>query len=107
MGIGNNSTKIAGNVVEALKTQPLVLALLVLNLLFLVFLVWVLREVSQTNRGREERSDKMFSELQESLRICRQYFPNPSRGGDFRLQSDESKSYEFPPPPPPPPEQSK
>ena len=100
MALGNNSaTKVAGSVVEALKSQPLVLALIVLNIVFLIFIVWVLREVSSTNRSRDTRTDKMLTELQESLRICRQYFPNPSRGGDFKLQGDEFKPYVFPDPP--------
>lgn len=101
MNLGNNgATKVAGNIVEALKTQPLVLALLVLNIVFLVFIVWVLREVSATNRTREAQRDKMFGELQESLRLCRQYLPSPSRGGDYRLQSgEEYRPYVFPEPP--------
>ena len=97
----NNGTKVAGSIVEALKSQPLVLALLVLNIVFLVFIVWVLREVSSTNRARDAQRDTMLKELQESLRICRQYFPDPSRGGGFKLQGEDelSKPYVFPPPP--------
>ena len=107
MSLGNNSaTKVAGSVVEALKTQPLVLALLVLNIVFLIFIVWVLREVSSANRARDTQRDKMLSELQESLRICRQYFPDPSRGGGYKLQSgEEFMPYEFPPPPETKPDQ--
>ena len=107
MALNNGATKVAGNVVEALKSQPLVLALLVLNIVFLVFIVWVLREVSQANRARDTQRDKMLSELQESLRICRQFIPDPTRGGGYKLQGEEEfRPYTFPEPPKVQPEEA-
>ena len=43
-------TKVATSVVETMKSQPLALALIVINVLFLAVGVWVLREVAQNSR---------------------------------------------------------
>ena len=76
--------KVASGVVEGLKSQPHILALIVVNLLFLAFIVWVLSEVSAGNRARDAQTQKMFTELQESLRVCRQLIPTTQ----FRLQGE-------------------
>ena len=79
--------KVASGVVEGLKSQPHILALIVVNVVFLGFLVWVLHEVSQANRARDAQEAKMFAELQDSLRVCRQMIPT----GQFRAFNPKTR----------------
>ena len=74
-GLAEETGKTARSVIEGLTSTPLVLALIVLNLIFLGFLVWVLNEVSSINQNQISQNTKMIAELQESLRICRQLIP--------------------------------
>jgi hypothetical protein len=55
----DEGAKIAGGVVEALKREPVSLALVVLNLLFLLVFYGVFREISAS----AERRDTLLAEL--------------------------------------------
>ena len=74
-GLPEEGAKVANSIVEGLKSQPVTLALIVMNVLFLAFVVWVLHEISTTNKTREEQSTQLIRELQESLRVCRDLIP--------------------------------
>jgi cytoskeletal protein RodZ len=58
--------KIALTVAESLKSQPLALALVVVNVMFIVVLVWVFHGVSQANQRRDEQRDQLIQELQKA-----------------------------------------
>jgi hypothetical protein len=58
----DEGAKIAGGVVEALKREPISLALIVLNLLFLLIFYGVFREISAS----AERRDTLLAELAKS-----------------------------------------
>jgi hypothetical protein len=53
------SARVAGGVVEALRREPISLALVVINLVFLIVFYGVFREVSSS----AERRDTLLSEL--------------------------------------------
>ena len=53
------SGKVATGVVDGLKQQPLSLALIVMNVVFLIGFAWVLNRVAEGG----ERRDKMLMEL--------------------------------------------
>ena len=65
-------TKVATSVIDAMRQQPMVLALIVVNLIFLGALMWVLSSVAETNQREHELQNKVFDELRESLAVCRE-----------------------------------
>ena len=56
-------TQVANNVVDGLKAQPFVLALVVINVLFLGGVGYVLHRVSENNALISERKDALLSDL--------------------------------------------
>jgi hypothetical protein len=58
--------KIAVAAVDAMKTQPLAVALVVMNMLFLAASGYVIVEVSGAYRVREERRDQLLSQITKS-----------------------------------------
>ncbi|MBO4228378.1 hypothetical protein [Bradyrhizobium neotropicale] len=59
MGALEEGGKVATGTVEALKKNPIALALVVINLTFLLAFAFMLREISQA----VERKDELLSEL--------------------------------------------
>lgn len=58
--------QIATSVVDSLRSQPLALALVVVNTLFLIFLFWALGKVEESNRIDRAQRDTLISELQKA-----------------------------------------
>ena len=77
-GVTDEAGKTARTVVDALKTTPAVLALVVFNVLFIGTIAWVQHQ----NGQRWERL------MTQTLESC---------GVTHKLQSDESRSHELPP----------
>jgi hypothetical protein len=65
--------KVAGDTVEALKTQPLALALVLVNVLFLIGGGWFLSSIVTQIAEGNARRDKMLTEF---ARMCS---PQPNR----------------------------
>jgi len=84
MGAIEEGGKVATSVVESMKAQPLALAVIVVNVLFLAFLVYVFHAISTTNRIERERRAEMFQELRKTCETCRARL-DPQ----YRLQSDD------------------
>ena len=59
MGIGEEGGKVAAGAVEALKSQPLALALIIINVLYLIAGGLFVREVGKRLDVRNERFDKL------------------------------------------------
>jgi hypothetical protein len=59
MGAG----KVATATIESLKSSPLALALIVINVLFLVGGIWVLHDIALNLKGQQERKDQLLAEL--------------------------------------------
>jgi hypothetical protein len=88
MGMAEEVGKAAVGTVEAMKTAPLALALLVVNGLFLGLMAYVLGQVA-TNAGERNRSQmELIARLADDLRDC---------GG--RVPKTNSLLRLYPPPP--------
>ena len=59
MGIGEEGGKVAAGAVEALKSQPLALALIIINVMYLIAGGLFVREVGKRLDVRNERFDKL------------------------------------------------
>lgn len=69
MGAIEEGGKVAGGVVEGLKSQPLALALIVVNLLFLGAGAYVLNAVAGLGGAQNERKDALLSQLAKNCII--------------------------------------
>jgi len=87
MGAIEEGGKVATSVVDSMKAQPLALAVIVVNVLFLAFLVYISHEIAATNRIEREQRTEMFEELRKTCVACRARL-DPQ----YRLQSDDDPS---------------
>jgi hypothetical protein len=67
MGISDNGAKVATSTIEALKGNPMVLGLLLINFVFLIGGAWVIHDVAERTATGNERRDKMLTEI---IREC-------------------------------------
>lgn len=65
MGPIEEGGKIASGTIEALKSQPMALALVVVNVLFLLVGSYFLHDLKLSAQARNERQDQQFSTLLE------------------------------------------
>jgi hypothetical protein len=65
MGPVQEGGKIVIGTVEALKSQPMALALVIVNVLFLLGGLYFLHDLKLSAQARNERQDKQFSTLLE------------------------------------------
>jgi hypothetical protein len=63
MGTSEEVGKVASATVEAMKIQPLALALVVINILFLLGGIFVLRDIAENLRGQQLRKDELLAQL--------------------------------------------
>jgi hypothetical protein len=63
MGTSEEVGKVASTTVESLKSQPLALALVIINVLFLLGGLYALHDLAQAMRVRDERKDQLLAEL--------------------------------------------
>jgi hypothetical protein len=63
MGALEEGGKVATATVESLKSSPLALALIVINVLFLLGGLYALHDLAQAMRVREERKDNLLAQL--------------------------------------------
>lgn len=70
--------KVATSVVQGLTSQPLALALIVVNCLFLALFVWIAHEVSVTNRIERAQRTEMLDELRKTCETCRDRLQAPA-----------------------------
>ena len=71
MGLPENATKAAVSTVDALRSVPLAIALLVVNVGFLAFSGYVLGEVSKNASQRDKAEMDLISTLATAVRDCR------------------------------------
>lgn len=84
------SAKVAGGIVEALKAQPLSLALVVMNLALLGLLYYIGEKTSAT---REREVNLLYENQQHIAEVLSHCIVPPSGP---KLQSDESKPFVLP-----------
>ena len=62
-GAVEEGAKVAINVVEGLKSQPLSLALIVVNLVFVLFVGWLANGFNQRTTHQNEVKDQLIAKL--------------------------------------------
>jgi hypothetical protein len=55
--------KVASGIVEGLRTQPLSLALIVMNLVFVLFVAWLANEFNKRTTHQYEIKDQLIAKL--------------------------------------------
>lgn len=69
MGITEQGGKVAISMVEGMRSQPLALALITINVVFLVGGGWVLHDLASRTTEASVRRDKMLTEFVTSCHI--------------------------------------
>jgi hypothetical protein len=64
------ATKVAGSTIDAMKSTPLAIALLVVNVAFLAFAGYVLGEVAENARERNQGQVKLITNLVKEIGDC-------------------------------------
>ena len=67
---GEEAAKVVSTVAESLKSQPLALALVVVNVLFLAAGIWFLHELSGITRTNRAHQDALVQKLTEQVVDC-------------------------------------
>jgi hypothetical protein len=71
-GAVEEGAAVAKSVVEGLRTQPLALALIVMNLVFMLFVTWIANEFNQRTTHQYEVKDQLISKLIDKCRDSQQ-----------------------------------
>jgi hypothetical protein len=101
MGALEESGKVAGSFIDALKREPLSLALVVMNLAMLAFFYFLLTTVAAQ---REREINLLYADKKEVRELLAQcVVPDRSDRRRYQLQSDESNVVDWPPLPRPKP----
>jgi len=72
--------KVAGSAIEAMRSTPLAIALLLVNVGFLGFAAYVLGEVAANAAERNKSQLQLITDLVKDIRDCRQ---GPPRGSSY------------------------
>lgn len=72
MSIPEETGKVASSAIEAMKSTPLAIALLIVNVGFLGFAAYVLGEVAANASDRNKTQAELISQLVTDIRDCRQ-----------------------------------
>lgn len=71
MGVSETAGKVAISTLDALKSAPLAIALLLVNCVFLGFSAYILSEVSASARERDKVQNELIVRLVTDIRDCR------------------------------------
>ena len=72
MGVTEEAGKAVSTVTDAMRSVPLAIALLVVNIGFLAFAAYVLGEVASNAAERNKNQTELISKLVSDIRDCRQ-----------------------------------
>jgi mannose/fructose/N-acetylgalactosamine-specific phosphotransferase system component IIC len=64
--------KVASGAIDAMKSTPLAIALLVVNVFFLAFAAYILGEVASNAKDRNTAQLELINNLVRDIRDCRQ-----------------------------------
>lgn len=64
--------KVLGGAIDAMKSAPLAIALLIVNVGFLAFAAYLLGEVASNSRERNKAQLELITKLVGDIRDCRQ-----------------------------------
>jgi hypothetical protein len=71
-GAVEEGAKVASNVVEGLKSQPLSLALIVLNVVFILFVGWLAYTFNARTNHQYEVKDQLIAKLIDQCKASQQ-----------------------------------
>jgi hypothetical protein len=71
-GAVEEGAKVATGIVEGLRTQPLSLALIVVNLVFIGFMAWIAHEFNVRTTHQYEVKDQLITKLLDQCRANQQ-----------------------------------
>jgi hypothetical protein len=71
-GIPEAASKVAATTVEAMRSVPLAIALLVVNIGFLAFAAYVLGEVASNAAERNKNQTDLIAQMVRDIRDCKQ-----------------------------------
>lgn len=63
--------KVTSSALDAMKSTPLAVALLIVNIGFLLFTAYILQVIAASSRVRAERQDALILELVKNIQDCR------------------------------------
>lgn len=61
--------KVATSTIDAMKSQPLAIALILINIIFLGFGLWFVSDVVKVASERTKRADELLSQLVKSCTL--------------------------------------
>ena len=64
--------KVVGSAIDAMKSAPLAIALLIVNVGFLAFAAYLLGQVAANSRERNQTQTELIMKLVGDIRDCRQ-----------------------------------
>jgi hypothetical protein len=96
-GVSEEAGKAVGGFIDSMKSQPLALALVVMNICLLAFVFYSNARYSEGRKFAFEQIINQQKEMAQLLSRC--IVP----GTGMKLQSDESRPVQLPPLPPPKP----
>jgi len=67
MGAVEEGGKVASGVIEGLKSQPLALALIVLNIVFIIFVGWLAKTINARTETQYKGKDEQITTLLQKL----------------------------------------
>lgn len=83
--------KVATGFMEVMKTQPLALALVLMNIALLALFWFIIDRIDTRNASRENIMHEEQMQIRDLLSKC----VVPEKRGEYKLQSDESHPVEL------------
>jgi len=70
--VSADAAKVAGTAIDAMKSTPLAIALLIVNIGFLGFAAYILGHVAENAQERTKEQSTLIAKLVTDIRDCRQ-----------------------------------
>ena len=83
MGVTEEAGKVGTAAVGAMSSQPLAIALLIINIGFLAFAGYVLGEVAENARERNKNQTDLIAKMVDEIRDCHVTTPKASWTLDY------------------------
>ena len=78
-GLGEHGARVATGVIDGLKTQPLSLALVVMNIVFVVFIWWLASTVNLRTEHQYQVKDELIARLLDQCAKGKQVIEEPPK----------------------------
>ena len=78
-GLAEEGGKVAHGLIEGLKTQPLSLALVIINLVFIIFTFWLTNSLNERTTHQYEVKDQLIAKLLDQCAKGKQVIEEPEK----------------------------